>query len=297
MNTIFLKINEGDNENKVVMLLRKIVAAKLDYITETTGNTETIIVPSMDTKYIVSDSFLSVQSLGFITQVKKHAEKTAIDRQPFESKDINYYKISSQEREGVYYDVCEVDVNGAYWEIAKRLGYIDEKIYQKGLTVDKKTRLIALGAMATVKRCIQYTYDKGANKYNYEYLGDRVNETTRSYFFHIAKTLDVLMNQFIQENGANGIYLYWVDAFFVDTYRAREIEEFFKLHGLAVKRKNIAAINCKIKKSTKKIYCIEVEERTGTRTDIRIKPFFEIDEKVRRRQSIAEFKKIITETA
>lgn len=285
MNTINL---ERDTQ-----ILKMVHRAKIDYIEELTGNTRTIIVPKMKTKYLISDSFLSFKDLGFISQVKSFSNSTGIEKQPFDSGDINYFKMNHEHRDGLFYDVCEIDVNGAYWEIAKRKGYISEKIYKKGLTVDKKTRLIALGALATVKRRFEFSYNSETGKYDENRLEDKKNEITRSYFFDVAKELDIIMNEFCEINGMNGIYLFWVDAFFVDNYRAKEMVDFFAKKGLKVKRKKIPVIRCLTGKNSKKVWATEIVREEKEFTTFKIKPFFEGSEGYSRKRAIRNFRETV----
>ena len=239
-----------------------------------TSSTTTIYVPALHTKYIISDSFLTKKQLGFIMRVKSHVNKTHHKIKNYDVSDIDYFKFAPME-ERVYYDVDELDVNGAYWEIAHQLKYIDDKIYGEGLEVDKKTRLIALGALATNKRRFDYVPNEG----RYKWVYDDKDEKLRSFFFHVAKRLDVLMGEYFDLCGGDGIYFYWVDAMFISKSRARGMIEFFEDKGLALKRNRIASLRVEKKERFTKVTAVQKIKELPYWTDIKIKPYLNINKR------------------
>lgn len=178
-------------------------------------------------QYLISDSPLSFQDLGFINQVKRAATKSSIAPEGNTAKNVSYFRFKPL-AEGVHRDVVEIDVNAAYWEIAHRRGIIPRKVYEKGKTVSKRVRLVALGAMATQKR--QWEYDPEKGKYIQHPV--KFDEKLRSYFFDIAKDLDLTMERV---GAYDDVLFYWVDAFFLKRSLAEKVKQSINAAGLACK--------------------------------------------------------------
>lgn len=257
-----------------------------------TTNTTTIIVETKKgdkKKYLVSDEFLTNKELGFVMQVKRYAESICSEKINVSVSEINYFKFSPVLNEGVFFDVVEMDVNGAYWKIALNKGYISEKIYKKGLTVSKKCRLVALGALATNKRV--FGYDAKNDFYRHE--KDIKNEVTRSMFFDIARELDMLMMEFCEMVNWDGVYFYWVDAFFMSRLRAKQLSDFFEQKGLFLK--SVDARSMKVERKGNDYFVnvlIKRREQKG-QTDIKIKPFQCLDRAEKRKKIMNEFMSFI----
>lgn len=228
-------------------IIKRLVAWKCPFRAEITGSTRTIIVDRMNTKYLCTESNLPFKTLGFIKQVKSRAEKTGIEIQPWKGRDIDYFKFSNL-RPGVYKDVIEIDVNGAYWEIAHRLGYTDRETYKAGKKVEKRDRLVALGSLATVKRI--YEFD-GENSRS---LGEEKNDVTRSYFFHVARELDLIMKK-VFHLYEQRVLFYWVDAFFVESKAQGFVRSELYKNRLNCKIKHIDRIEVSQTKDVKTIIC------------------------------------------
>ena len=158
-------------------------------------------------KYLCSERGLRPSQLGFIQKVKSHVESLEKPRVNVPISDIKYFQYNDLQR-GVVRAGKRVDVNKAYWELARRLGYISEDIFQEGLKIDKMTRLIAWGAIAATKR----TYWCENGKKNY--IGEKCNHVTRSYFFDVADELGKIMAETLDRH-RKSILFYWVDAFFI----------------------------------------------------------------------------------
>ena len=279
MNVIKLKKENGLIES----LAKRGIVHELQF----TSNTTTVI--ANNTKYIIAENFLSFKELGFVSKVKKYAQRSGFEEMPISASDINYFKYSPSifTEDKIYFDVVELDANQAYWEIAKSIGYISEEIYLEGLKVDKATRLIALGSMATNKR--RFLFDPLKNEY--EDLEDIVNPVTRSYFFHIAKELDLLMSEFCEKHNWEGIYFYWVDAFFISNLMAKLLIDFFAENGLEVKEKRIKSMKVKRTRTGHKITILDAPDLQKGFSDIEIeeRTFQCIDIKKKRKQMVSSF--------
>lgn len=179
-------------------------------------------------RYLCTAGSLTRPELSFIKQTRKEAEASQVEPLGFSAKDIFYYRFRDL-APGRYEGVTEVDVNSAYWEIARQKGIISEQLYKKGLNdVSKMARLVALGSLATVRH--HYVYDLSKGKYKSEKV--ECNERTRSYFFDVAKQLDEVMARCIQKHQ---VLFYWVDAFILKAEHAARVRAELEGEGLPSK--------------------------------------------------------------
>lgn len=228
-----------------------------------------------DATYLVSDRHLSFKDLAFIQKVKRYAEKVGKPKSIYDSKDIQYFKMYHK-KDGLYTDVVEMDVNKAYWQIAYNLGYLSKEIYEKGLEVDKMTRLISFGSVATNKAMYKYIPDfkgDGGQVGKYDYQGEEINKVTRSYFFEVAKRLDIIMGKVARKIGKENILFYWVDAFFVKRSAVPYMTYLIEQEGLSLKKKEISSISFQKQGSVMKVLVVEKGEISEKKCDITIKPF------------------------
>lgn len=243
-----------------------------------TFTNSTIKLQTDDTTYLISPRHFKMSELGFIQQVKRHMEEIsnpdnlfAMPLQPYGRADVGYFKFNSVPP-GIYRDVVEIDVNAAYWHLANRLGYLSPDIYEKGLNtkkLSKVARLVALGAVAATKRI--YTFDGEEYSENIQVIE---NPITRSYFFHIAKTLDDIMSEVFDGLPAGDGLLYWCDAFFIRKRSARQIIDGLANHGLECKSLEVANITVRETPKGTKITSLMIEVRTPKMTKVKIKPFY-----------------------
>ena len=261
-----MKKNVIKNHVKSLKIIKTLTSAGIAHTLELTTNT-TIVSTTLPNgkvhKYIVSDSEISHQALGFIGKVKRDVNRRATEKKTY--RPPSYFQFLTK-RQGIFTDVVEVDVNSAYWKIAYLKGYISPEIYQEGLTVDKMTRLVALGSIATVKS--KYYFDGTSG--DYQHTGDIVNEITRSYFFDVAHELGFLMGKCLQEIGKEHCFFYWVDAFFVTTQAAEQIKAFFLKNDLEVKTKEVVKMGVKRTGEGWQVMVREKKEDGKTKD----KPFF-----------------------
>lgn len=248
-------------------ILRMFVEFRVPFKLTITNSSVKIVTD--DSTWLISPKHLSYKELGFVSQVKKHAIKLDKPVMPYSRNDINYFKFGNIAR-GVYRNVSEFDVNSAYWEIAYRSGYLKKSTYEKGKDVSKMARLVALGSLATMKRHYYFNGVKFLDKKDIE-----VNETTRSFFFHIAKQLDDIMSEAWSKLPEDKRYVFWVDAFFVDSDCEGIISDVLESHDLKYKHKEVKQINCfdDYKTKTRKVVATMVEKRWNSKTDIYLKPF------------------------
>jgi len=243
--------------------LQTLVDANIPHKISLTSNSTTVEVKLNGKIYktFISEKKLDFASLGFISKTKRDANNCDIEEMPISRPE--YFKFFKKQ-EGTFSNAVEVDVNSAYWDIAYLKGYISKDVYEEGLGVDKMTRIVALGSIATVK--VHYNFING--RYESEEQ-ETVNLKTRSYFFDVASELGRMMGECLEEIGQYNCFFYWVDAFFVSKAAADRIKRYFDLQGLGVKYKPIQKIVCK---KSSQGWAVEVyEQKNG---EIFKKPFF-----------------------
>jgi hypothetical protein len=258
-------MHKKDATPYIKMLIRNRIPHFLDLTTKTT----IVRVPDptgkeKPIKSVYTPNLISFADMHFIRKVKK--EIGACHKEPFNIPGpISYFK-NFNRQEGEFYDLIEIDVNGAYWRLAYLFGYISEDLYLEGLEVPKMTRLIALGAVASVK--VVHEFDGNT----YEVVDEIKNDLTRSYFFHIAYELGFYMDQCISSIGKDNCLFFWVDAFFVKRELLATVEQFFEGLDLGVKTKPVTKAHFKkLSEGWKvKIFTGEVDNRGGEK----YKPFF-----------------------
>ncbi len=103
-------------------------------------------------KYYSVNRAITKREIGFIHSVKQYIKKNDIHKtiKPLLSEGrysrIQYFKYSKKLKNED--TIFEVDIDKAYWNMAYRLGIINQEIYEKGLTISKVARLATLGSLA-----------------------------------------------------------------------------------------------------------------------------------------------------
>lgn len=272
-------------DSKIISMLKRL---NEPFRLEISNSTIKIILQDGN-KYILSAKDLSFKSLAFIKNIKDEGTRFSGVIAPFynprlvyekkpvpvldatwnayklflpqvKARDINYFRWSSI-GEGVYYDVFEVDVNNAYWNVAFSMGVISPAMYMKGLNeMEKMDRLISLGSLATRVECFVYIPETG----KIEHVKPKVNETTRNVFFNIAKKIDNLLGGIFEKAGTNNVLFYWVDAMFCRKYSLDFVKGEFEKLGIEYKVKEIQSMNVYLKKRERKVCILEVKEKNDS---------------------------------
>lgn len=174
---------------------------------------------------------LSGRGARFVGEVKKHFSgmkkplRLSHDRAFYE-----YFRPVSTYME--IEDVVEIDINHAYWESARKLGYLTPELYRSAEKVNKKSRLIALGALGKRTVTTKFTppYDNPESLESYAdtrifwdnivwNLGESIREVTARYKPHVF-----------------GI---WFDAIFCTRQSAENIRRFLQRRGYETKIKPV----------------------------------------------------------
>jgi len=157
----------------------------------------------------------TVDELSFIRSVRRHIIKKEVYLEPrFQENqlfgsDVHYVKVARVPLGKTFTNVCEVDIDQAYWETAYQLGIINDSIYVKGSkgNISKKARLTALGSLAK-------------KTYQYKFKGDKLVDTIidsepllENLWFTICKRVSDVMHKVIEGIGKDFIF-YWVDGIY-----------------------------------------------------------------------------------
>lgn len=218
-----------------------------------------------NTKYIFTDTPLSIKELSFVRKVKNCVLKRGVQPLLVKSGDILYIKYSPNLNQK-YRDIVEIDVNKAYWRIAYILGYINTEIYKEGLSdaISKSARLVALGSLATKRDVFNYEVETGVYKKG-EVI---VNEYLRSVFLHICFELGRIMD----ETDNKDYLFFWVDAFFTIKEKEQHIKDRLINHGLECKTKEIYLFYQRGSKYF--VYTKDAYDQETKSTPLKIRPFY-----------------------
>lgn len=180
-------------------------------------------------RYFYSDKIVKRKYMYLFQDIRKHVTERLddldIDLDVERLKPL-YFKFRDVDLEAgevlEFRDVCQYDVNKAYYTIARNMGVISEEYYQKYLALPKFMRLILIGSLATRKTIRSY---KGS-----EVIDHRVKEddTLRSVFKRIVVETDKILLQMSKALNDQFIY-YWVDGITVkDTKKAQDIVRYYE---------------------------------------------------------------------
>lgn len=167
-------------------------------------------------KYIFSGGYVGLGLINIMTKVKIDINKN-LKEGKFELKDVrpeffNYNHKAFDSEEGNFFYTSEIDLNSAYLESAYYQKIISQPIYEKLKSVNKKTRLRALGAIATKKHI--FTYENG-NLVNKEYKTD---QKLNKVWNMICKGCDEMIYSLIELYKKQYLF-YWFDNLFVNSIK------------------------------------------------------------------------------
>lgn len=128
--------------------------------------------------------------------------------------------------------ITKVDVRGAYWETAKKLGVITEDTDEylrsnfSNTKIMKEARLKALGSLATEKQITRYI-----NGEEQEFSIKR--QPTKDLYIYICHCVDKLMRETAEE--INGVFYYYWDCIFADEKAEKKVVEYILSRGYSTK--------------------------------------------------------------
>lgn len=224
---MIVRIPHHELEKKVRFFIRH----KIPFKKFSTSERTTIVTENWGS-WMNRESSFKTSELHFIKQVKEHIVKNQTYRKirnnflkEGSTKKIKYFFYNKNQRPGDYFeDIYEIDLKNAYWQTAFALGLFDQPIYEKGLTVTKKTRLAAIGSLAKVVHRIDFDGSK-------EHILDPERSEKTEFLWHtICSRIGKVMAKG-SKIAKKDFLFFWVDAIFVKGESAKALQKFFKEQG------------------------------------------------------------------
>lgn len=201
--------------NKPLEFIDRLVKKGVKFKIVKTSSKFRIITDTHDYTYQANYSDLKPSEMYFFKYLEKNIIPVKLEDVQTIKARINYiyynrsvmYEARHENKMLTFENCYEIDLNSAYWESARRLGIINTEVYERGLTLSKKVRLMALGNLA--KRPINMYYD------GQKYYSERAPiPPMAKYFFACADYTDNIIAEIFNRNIEFCIF-YWVDALFV----------------------------------------------------------------------------------
>lgn len=219
-------------------LLKYYRQSKVPYIVHRTKRTAKVFLDGELRHRYVDNTHgqLPKKEMGFLRQVGKYIRENipTMPKNTFSSPE-EYEAIKYYDHTGTYpgmdFDaVIEIDLNHAYWVAAYQLGIIPKRIFDKGESVGKVTRLAALGSLA--KHTLIYEFDGERERY----IDTIRDENTEYLWFMICKRVADVMQK-AKELLEKDFFFYWVDGIYMDKYSdVSEVIEYFNSEGFQCKQ-------------------------------------------------------------
>lgn len=275
-----MRKSEGKKTKEVKhkRLLEKLIKSKSDFTIKITSKSVVIIKDGF--KHSFHPREMPNYALALINSIKKNP--VFLDpRVPIERTAIRYFDFYIR-KTGNFKNVVEIDINSAYWILAKKMGYLTEEQYNRGLDLEKIDRLAVLGSIARIQYIFEYEKGEAVS------VSRNVNDNGRIAFFNICNELGKIMSEIVNETGRDYFFFFWVDAFFCSKYVAEAVIKKIHERGLECKTKELTAIQVKKENDLFKFWTVEKGSKLRKSQNIIIKPFvFEenqdtghIDEKI-----------------
>lgn len=136
----------------------------------------------------------------------------------YDVSDAKYFEFGPDLYEGlaikVDFPVIEYDINKAYYQAARNLGYISNEFYNSCLDLPKEVRLILIGSIAARKLVTEFDGEKFKKRFVY-------NSYLRRVWFHLVNEVDNCLTELMNLNPDEFLF-YWVDGiYFYDLPRVR----------------------------------------------------------------------------
>lgn len=191
-----------------------------------TLNTQT--VESRIGTFLTSTTTIDANGANFIGDVKRYILynkihlkiKRDITTQQFER--VKYYRYSDMktifEKNGgvLTKDIFEIDLTKAYWNVAFRMGIINDKIYQSGLLFDGDSKIVRMAALGSLAKKAEVYVNDGTGGDD-RYVGQEPPKAKRKaefLWFKICRETGRIMNRCARAAG-DGFLFFWVDGIYV----------------------------------------------------------------------------------
>lgn len=228
-------------------LMKLIEKYKLPYDYDLNNHTMTINCALG--KFVITDSLIPSHEFWFMAWVKNHVKKNKIHKLPVISGNwdkIKYLKVKLKHSK-TYKKVYEVDLDRAYWENAYEQGIINDYIYFRGLWINKKTRLAAIGQLA---KTTTHWKNNGFKMTKNAVINN--SQKTQHLWFNVCYKVGLIMEKAANLSPGSTIF-YWVDGIYVTNKKAAsKIINYFHSIGYDSKIKKMKMV--KVEPSCVKVY-------------------------------------------
>ena len=198
-------------------------------------NNSTSIKVHKKTYFFSENEKIDPSYLTFIKEVKSEVCDNS-ERLNIPTKKPQYFGFNGISKKRIIRNAVEIDINGAYWQTARKLGLITETTYQKGMEVPKQIRLMAFGSAATLKDVYVFDGEQYTDSYN------EFNQWGRNAFFYVSNEVTELIKSILEK--VPGIFsLYWVDAVFIHSLYQSYVCEALENAGYDYKIKQVPFIS------------------------------------------------------
>lgn len=210
---------------------------------------------------------IEAKYLSFIKSVKNEVILMSEKLELKESKPKYINFLNLPKKDVLIKDAVEIDINGAYWKCAYKVGLLSEGTYLKGLECPKIVRLIAFGACATTKEVFSFDGEK------YTLEKPEFSKAGRAAFFHVAAEIGEVMYN-ARWCCPDTALFYWVDAIFVRSFYTASIVSYMQEKGYECKIKPLLWAKTEYKgKDAYKVTVCEKGKTLENLCEIKIKNF------------------------
>lgn len=227
------RISNADLEKKITFFLQNKIKFKMYSTTERT----VIHAEGRWGSWMNKESSFKPSELQFIKAVKQYVIKHGTYkkvrnnfRAENSTKKIKYFYYNPKIKPGDYFENCiEIDLKNAYWDTSYNLPkdgtkLFSKELYEKGLTVSKKSRLAAIGSLAKTVSVLEFD---GVEQHK---LPDEPSKITEFLWHTICHKTGKLMAK-ASKTAKDDFMFFWVDAIFIKGKAAKEIIKLFKKAG------------------------------------------------------------------
>jgi hypothetical protein len=184
--------------------------------------------------------------LGLASMVRSDLKKSNLI---FDKKRVSFHRLQQIED---CKEAFEIDMNHAYWNLAKKVGIISDKTYRKGEKVSKINRLRGLGSIASRREVFKMDKDTGEMVFSHV----KENEQGRNAFFYLSWLVEKTMLGLF-DTLPGGMLGYWFDAAFLRSGYENQAIEYFNGLGFEVKTVPVSIENYAYDVSKRYIQVIE----------------------------------------
>lgn len=219
-NTNIVKENNQlvDNVKNKIKYLRHY---NQPYIYTISGSTHKLENKLM--KDVFNTNKLKADDLAFISLVRKDilSSKKILDLDTVycRASDVTYFFVNNHKQDTIINNVCEIDIDRAYWDSAYILGYLSKNVWEQGCERNKVLRLMSLGSFAKKKYTFIYNPNE-KNKAQREKLYPEYNPY-QYVWFNISKYVSDCMLE-IKKSIKDSLIFFWVDAAFMENTDANK---------------------------------------------------------------------------